>query len=82
MTAQHIKEFHTIASPISPAIEQMTTTLSFTGESFDDAHIAEYQRELDVIDMVLEEAFNNLGWLLVSVWRENQEPDFTSSFNQ
>ena len=74
--AEHLKKFHNIAAPIRPAIEQMKIIPDSTMVSFDDGQIAEWEQELNWMDIVLEEAFNHLGWLLIKVWQEKQEPDF------
>jgi hypothetical protein len=78
---ERLKYFQHIASPIMPAIEQIKKILESSTGSFGEGQIAEWERELNGLDFVLEEAFNHLGWLLVMIWRENQEPDFNSINN-
>jgi hypothetical protein len=78
---ERLKYFHQTAAPIIPAIEHIKKILDSLTGSPDDAQIAEWERELNGIDAVLEEAFNQVGWLLVGIWRENQEPDFNSINN-
>lgn len=75
---EYVNEFHHVAAPIIPATDQIKIILSSTIGSFGEDQIAEWERELDSLDGVLEEAFNHLGWLWVKVWQENQNPDLDS----
>jgi hypothetical protein len=76
--AERMKYFQHITAPVNPSIEQMKNILDSTAGSHNDDQIAEWERELNGLDLILEEAFNHLGWLYVMIWRETQEPDYNS----
>jgi hypothetical protein len=79
---ERLKYFQQIAAPVFPAIEHIKNILNdATVSSPDDAQIAEWDRELNGIDAILEEAFNQVGWLMVGIWRKQQETDFNSVNN-
>ena len=76
---EYKKEFYNVGAPISAAITQMRAVLDGRPDPFDETQIAEIVRELDAIDLVLEEAFNQLGWLLVRIWKKTQQPDYETN---
>jgi hypothetical protein len=78
---ERLKYFQNITAPINPAIEQMKIILDSSSGPHDDDQMAEWDRELNGLDLILEEAFNHIGWLYVMIWRETQEPDFNSINN-
>lgn len=66
---RHKQEFQAIVAQINPAIEEMKIILGSAAIPFEKEKLAEWETKLDGLDIIIEEAINRLGWMLVKIRR-------------
>lgn len=67
---EYAREIHAIIAQINPAIEEMKIILGSAAIPFENEKLAEWETKLDSLDTIIEEAVNQLGWLLVKIRRD------------
>lgn len=68
---RYAEEYRLIIAPLQDAIGLTGDVLKCLGQPHKDGMLVKWAKDLDKNDVVLEEVFNQLGWMLVRVRRDD-----------